>query len=55
MSSPSVSDYYLYAVTFGVAYGGVADTVNILCLSVSSFFFSFLPNCIFLPEVTVCG
>ena len=39
MSSPSVSDYYLYAVTFGVAYGGVADTVNILCLSLSSFFF----------------
>ena len=53
MSSPSVSDYDLYAVTVGVVYGG-ADTVNMLCLSLSSFL-SFLPFCIFLPEVTLCG
>ena len=47
-------NYCLYAVTVGVTDGGVADTVNILCLCLSSFF-KFLPICIFLPEVTVCG
>ena len=31
-------DYCLYAVTVGVAHGGVADAVNILHLSLSSFF-----------------
>ena len=35
-------NYCLYAVIVGVADGGVADTVNILCLSLSSFF-SFCP------------
>ena len=43
-------NYCLYAVTVGVA-----DAVNILCLSRTSFFF-FLPiNFVFLPEVTLCG
>ena len=32
-------NYCLYAVTVGVADGGVADAVNILHLSLSSFFF----------------
>ena len=31
-------NYCLYAVTVGVADGGVADAVNILHLSLSSFF-----------------
>ena len=35
-------NYCLYAVTVGVADGGVADAVNILHLSLSSFF-SFCP------------
>ena len=48
-------NYCLYAVTVGVAEGGVADAVNILCLSRTSFF-CFLPiNFVFLPEVTLCG
>ena len=36
---------YFYAVTVGVADGGVADAINILHLSLSSFssFFFFLP------------
>ena len=33
-------NYCLYAVTVGVADGGVADAVNILHLSLSSFFLS---------------
>ena len=44
---PLRPNYCLYAVTVGVAGGGVADAVNILHLSLSSFssffFFSFLP------------
>ena len=59
MSSPSVSDYYLYAVTVGVADGGVADAVNIM--SFSSFFsfcpFVFLSNHVWLtlkPQNYIC-
>ena len=49
------SNYCLYAVTVCVADGSVADAVNILCLSRTSFFV-FLPiNFVFLPEVTLCG
>ena len=33
-------NYCLYAVTVGVADGGVVDAINILCLSLASFFLS---------------